>query len=225
MSNEQSNKLERFRTWSERWNATVSLVLGIIGVPGILIAAYGLWLQYDQLIYAELDTAQQFELMRETLSEMSTQTELQVEINTREASNRFFEYRNNPIYDSLFASLEGIDFETISELELEETEDALTPEFEHFQSTWREVLDCKEPHCELYDMLHSHNIRDICTIASQDSLRLLNIFERQTDFESEEQAYERVQQTVLGLAMCFCPSDWTSWGVETSPYCLKAGKY
>ena len=222
MSNEPAGKLAHFRAWCEHWNTTVTLVVGLIGVPGILIAAFGLWLQYDQLIDAERDTARQFEVMTKTLSAISTQTGLQVKINTREASARFFERRNDPLYDTLFERFGSIDFETASKEEIDKSIKALEPNFEHFESTWREVLDCVEPYCKVFDMLHRQNTEDICNIASEDADKLLKIIERQPNIESEEQAYERIQKTVLGDVMCKCPSDWTSWGTETSPFCWEA---
>ena len=214
-------KLGALRAWADRWSGLFSIVFGVIGVPGLFIAAFALWLQYDQLIDAERDTARQFDLLTDTVRQLRDQTEIEVTLNTRASSDRFFEMRDDPLYEAFLAGMESIDFDSLSEDEERAIEDSMEAEGQHFQSTWFEVLNCNEPHCKRYDMLHRYNSRDICSVAARDVSRIGEIIEQMPEVLDQEEVYRRVRRTPVGQVMCSCPDDWTSWGVETSPYCIE----
>lgn len=215
-----SDKSSGLRAWSDRWSSLFSIVFGIIGIPGLLIAGFGLWLQYDQLVEAERDTARQFKLLRDTVGQLRDQTEIEVTVNTKAASDRFFELRDDPMYEEFFSAMEKIDFSSLTDEEEKDLEKSLVAEGQHFQSTWVEVLNCDEPHCKLFDMLHKFNVRDICSVAASDARRMRAVIEGMPDVQKQDEAYSRIRRTPIGHVMCSCPDDWTSWGVETSPYCI-----
>ncbi|NDR55657.1 hypothetical protein [Aliiruegeria sabulilitoris] len=219
MTEDKDSGLERFRKWCERWDSTVGVVVGLVAMPGLMLAAAGLWLQYDQLIEAERDTARQFQLIERTVSELSRQTALEVGENTAEASEKFFEKRGNPAYEALFEGLETANLGKLTPVEVGQVEASLAEEFSHFQSTWQGVLNCVEPHCKVFDMLHEYHVQDICAVATDDAQRLGELIRRMPDFEDDDQVVKRVRLTVLGDVMCLCPRDWATWGSDASPYC------
>lgn len=222
MTDGKPSWLDRFRHWCNRWDSTIGVVVGLVAVPGVVLAGVGLWLQYDQLLEAERDTSRQFGLMRETVSELSRQTTLEVGESTREASERFFDKLANPLYESLFLELETAKLDTQTPQDISDLEATLGAEFVHFQSTWQEVLNCDAPHCRVFDMLHKYHVRDICEVAASDIQRLSGIIGQLPGFDNQDRVADRLKKSVLGQVSCLCPPDWATWGGQSNPYCATA---